>query len=186
MRIIAGKARGYRLITPKDFKIRPTSDRVKESIFNIIQNYIIDGIVIDLFAGTGSLGLEALSRNAEKVYFVDKDKDSIDIIKQNLSKMNLLAKGEIIHADVISAINNLTEKKVQADIIFMDPPYNKGLGNAALEDIDTSELLAPSGRIIIEHDKSEDMPIEMNKLHQFRRKDYGNTSVSFYKQKEEI
>lgn len=186
MRIIAGKARGLKLITPRDLQIRPTSDRVKESVFNIIQNNIYDSIIIDLFAGTGNLGIEALSRNAKKVYFIDGSKDSIDIIKENLAKTNFISQAEVISTDVVAGIYRLAEKDVQADIIFMDPPYNKGLALVALEHIASKNLLNSSGIIVVEHDKIENMPEEMDIIIRFRRKDYGNTSVSFYKQKEEI
>ncbi|AKL95523.1 RNA methyltransferase, RsmD family [Clostridium aceticum] len=186
MRVIAGEARGLRLFTPKDLQIRPTSDRVKESIFNIVQNYLYDSIVIDLFSGTGNLGIEALSRKAEKVYFVDKNQESIDIIKKNLQKTNLITKSEILQSDVISAINRLAGRNVQANIIFMDPPYKQGLAIAALEEIAKNKLLQPSGMIIVEHDKDEDMPEEIGSILQFRSKSYGNTSATFYKLKEEV
>lgn len=186
MRIIAGKARGLKLITPKNLEIRPTSDRIKESVFNIIQSSIYDSIIVDIFAGTGNLGIEALSRNAKKVYFIDRNKDSIEIIEQNLAKANFTSQAEVICGDAITGINRLIEKDVQADVIFMDPPYKKGLGVMALEHIANKKLLNSSGIIVVEHDKIENMPEETGVIILFRRKDYGNTSVSFYKQKEEI
>ncbi|AOY77360.1 16S rRNA (guanine(966)-N(2))-methyltransferase RsmD [Clostridium formicaceticum] len=186
MRIIAGEARGLRLFTPKDLQIRPTSDRVKESIFNIVQNYLYDGTVIDLFSGTGNLGIEALSRKAQKVYFVDKSQESIEIIKKNLHKTNFISKAEVLHADVVSAIHKLANKNVQADIIFMDPPYKQGLAVVALEEIIRNKLLHPLGIVVVEHDKNEDIPGEIDSILQFRCKNYGNTSATFYKQKEEV
>ncbi|MCC5911984.1 MAG: 16S rRNA (guanine(966)-N(2))-methyltransferase RsmD [Clostridiaceae bacterium] len=186
MRIIAGKARGHRLETPSNLKIRPTTDRIKESIFNIIQKHLYDSIVIDLFSGTGNLGIEALSRNSNKAYFVDNSQESIDIIKSNLDKTRLRDQGEVIRGDVRVALNKIASKGVQADIIFMDPPYKKGLVIPTLEGIQSANLLKASGIIVIDHDKTEDLPEEINELIKYRSKGYGNTTVSFYKQKEEV
>lgn len=184
MRIIAGKARGHKLITPKDFNIRPTTDRVKESVFNIIQDYIYDSIVVDLFAGTGNLGIEALSRGAQKVYFIDRCKESIKIIKENLTKTKFTMKAEVLLEDTITGLNKLCHKDVQADVIFMDPPYNKGLPAVILEKIDEKGLLHSSGIIVVEHSKEEKLPEEFNNIICIRKKDYGRISVSFYKEKE--
>jgi len=145
MRVISGIARGHRLKPPEGMDIRPTSDRVKESIFNIIQNYIIDGTVVDLFAGTGNLGIESLSRGAQKAYFVDQSRKSVEIIKYNLEKTRLISLAEIISADVSSGIKRIALKNIQADVIFMDPPYGKGLINKTINLIETNNLLKPSG-----------------------------------------
>ncbi len=186
MRIIAGRAKGYKLISPKNLDTRPTSDRVKESIFNIIQGKIYNKTVIDLFSGTGNLGIEALSRDAKMVYFVDKSRNSVNIIKKNLDNTNFLTRAEIILDDAVTAIGKLGQRNVQADIIFIDPPYNKGLGEISIEYITKHKLLNSSGIIVVEHDKHEQMPDEIHGTLVFRRKDYGNTSVSFYRQKEEV
>jgi len=185
MRIITGKVRGHKLITPKDWDIRPTSDRVKGSIFNIIQDYLYDAIVVDLFSGTGNLGIEALSRGAKKAYFIDANKESINIIRKNLYNTNLNDMAEIIHDDVIFAINKLAIKNVQADIIFIDPPYKQGLSQRALQDIAKKNILNDLGIIIVEHDKSEKLPEQIESLIKFRKKDYGSTGVSFYEEREE-
>ncbi|SDK43463.1 16S rRNA (guanine(966)-N(2))-methyltransferase RsmD [Natronincola ferrireducens] len=186
MRIIAGKARGLRLMAPKDLQVRPTSDRVKESIFNIIQNSLYDSIVIDLFAGTGNLGIEALSRNAQKAYFVEQSKTNIEIIKENLNKTRFTEIGEVINGDVIFSIHKLALKGVQGDIIFMDPPYNQGWPIKVLEEIYKKQIVTSSGIIIVEHDKNENLLDEVHGLFRFRKKDYGNTTMSFYKLREEI
>ena len=185
MRIIAGRFRGHKLIAPKNLNIRPTTDRIKESIFNIIQNHIYDSVVIYLFSGTGNLGIEALSRGATKVYFIDKNKESISIIKKNLEKIDSTNMSNIIHDNVISGIKKLSKDNVQANIIFMDPPYKKGLVENVLEHIDKSNILSSNGIIIVEEDSSEDLPENIGNLFIFRQKKYGNTSISFYKEREE-
>ncbi len=185
MRVISGKARGHKLKPPEGMDIRPTSDRVKESIFNIIQNYIMDSIVVDLFAGTGNLGIESLSRGAEKAYFVDQSRNSINIIKYNLEKTRLISSSEIITTDVLSGIRRLVGQGVKADVIFMDPPYNKGLITQTLDLIVENKLLKTSGIIVVEHDKNDDIPEEMTQLICTRKNNYGNTNISFYQLRED-
>ncbi|KAB3535220.1 16S rRNA (guanine(966)-N(2))-methyltransferase RsmD [Alkaliphilus pronyensis] len=186
MRIIAGMAKGHTLKPPKGIDIRPTSDRVKESIFNILQYNINDSIIIDLYAGTGNLGIEALSRGAQKCYFVDQDSNSIEIIKENLKKTKLSEGAEIIKSDSKAAINGFKTKNIMADLIFMDPPYDKGLIIPTLEAIGFNNVLNKEGIIIIEHDKNDSPPEAVSNLVKFRSKSFGNTCVSFYQLREEV
>ncbi|SCY85170.1 16S rRNA (guanine(966)-N(2))-methyltransferase RsmD [Alkaliphilus peptidifermentans] len=185
MRIIAGKAKGHRLMPPKGIDIRPTSDRVKESIFNVLQATVIDSIVIDLFSGTGNLGIEALSRGAEKAYLVDQSPQSINVIEENLLKTRQTEFAEVIKSDAVSAIIKLTQIKVRADLIFMDPPYGKDLIIPTLEAISTNGLLKKEGIIVVEHDKDDPPPEVVSELVQYRSKKFGNTCVSFYRLREE-
>lgn len=185
MRVIAGKAKGHRLKPPEGMDIRPTSDRIKESIFNILQTAIIDAIIVDLFSGTGNLGIEALSRGAARAYFVDKSPNSIKIIKENLSKTQLTTGSEILAVDAITAIKKLNQIKINADIIFMDPPYNKDLVQTVLEEIDSNNILKSDGIVIVEHDKKDVLKAEIGQLICYRKKDFGNTSISFYHLRED-
>jgi len=185
MRVIAGKARGHKLISPEGMDVRPTSDRVKESMFNIIQVKLMDSIVVDFFSGTGNLGIEALSRGASKAYFIDKSPKSIRIIKDNLEKTRLNLLAEVINQDSEAAVITLAAKRVQADVIFMDPPYLKGFEELMLYRIAEHELLSKDGIIVLEHDKTTLLGNEIDKFTRYRRNDYGNTSVSFYCYKEE-
>ena len=121
MRIISGKARGTKLYTLEGTNTRPTLDRVKESIFNIIQNEIEDATVLDLFAGSGAIGLECLSRGAKKAVLCDKSKEAIQIIKRNIEKTHMEEKAQIINADYENCLEKL--KNEQFDIIYIDPPY---------------------------------------------------------------
>ncbi|KXZ39614.1 16S rRNA (guanine(966)-N(2))-methyltransferase RsmD [Alkalithermobacter thermoalcaliphilus JW-YL-7 = DSM 7308] len=181
MRIISGTLRGLRLKSPKSMNIRPTSDRVKESVFNIINSNIADSFVLDLFSGTGSLGIECLSRGAYSCTFVDNSKESISILKENLNKARMLQKSDIIFSDVISALNKLAVKRDRFDIIFMDPPYLKKLIIPALETISKSEILEEDGIIIVEHDSKDVIPDKVGNLTKYREKQYSSTKISFFK-----
>ena len=149
MRVIAGKARRMSLITPKGFDVRPTTDRIKETLFNIIQNEIKDSRFLDLFAGSGGIGIEALSRGAGFCAFADKDKRSIACIRENLEHTRLQDASCVMNCDYRQALMRL-RKTDPFDIIFLDPPYGKGLEFEALGLIESERLLADEGLIIIE------------------------------------
>jgi len=154
MRVISGKARGTSLKAPEGLNTRPTTDRVKESVFNIIQSRLYDSVVIDLFSGSGNLGIESLSRNANKAYFIDNNKDSIQSIKENLKKTNLIDNSIVMQMDILSAMNKLSNQGVKANIIFLDPPYSKGLVAPTLDGIFSFELLQNDGIVVVEHKKN--------------------------------
>lgn len=149
MRVIAGTARRLQLKTLDGFETRPTTDRIKETLFNMLTPYLYDCIFLDLFAGSGGIGIEALSRGAMKAYFVDNNLNAIACIKENLKHTRLFQKGETMPVDVLTALKRL-EGNQQFDFIFMDPPYGKGLEREALEYLAGSELLAEEGVIIVE------------------------------------
>lgn len=180
LRVISGKARGLKLNAPKNEDVRPTTDRVKESLFNIISEYIIDGDVLDLFAGTGSLGIECLSRGANKSVFVDLKRSSIDIVKSNIKKARVEDNSEVLNLDYKLAIDKLKAKSYKFDMIFMDPPYYENLFIDALKKIDESNILKEDGIIIVEHDTKEEFPENIGKLTKERSKKYGNTTLTFY------
>lgn len=158
MRIIAGKFKGRSLITMKDKSIRPTTDRVKESIFNLLQGYVEDAKVLDLFAGSGALGIEAISRGASSVVFADRSNDSIETVNTNLKKVN--GKVTVIRKDFLSTIDYLSARKEKFDIIFLDPPYKQGLEVVAIEKIEESGILAEDGIIVVERSR-EDVPLSL-------------------------
>lgn len=181
MRVISGKARGLKLNTPKNQDVRPTTDRVKESLFNIINSYIIDSKILDLFAGSGSLGIECLSRGASKCIFVDISKESIDLVKSNVKKARVENESIIINADFKDAVKKLQVQKEKFDVIFMDPPYYKDMFVSALEGIDNADLLDEDGIIIIEHDTKDTFPNNIGRLEKDKSKKYGSTTLTFYK-----
>lgn len=171
MRIITGKAKGLKLKSPKGMDTRPTADRIKESLFNILSNRIefYDCKVLDLFAGTGALGLEAMSRGASNCKFIDKSTSTI--IKENIIRAKFETCTEVINGDVFNNLNG------EYDIIFCDPPYNKGLWQRALKLIDERNILSVNGVLIIEHGIDENFFEQLTKLELLKRIEYGKTTA---------
>lgn len=153
MRVIAGTCRSLPLLTPAGENTRPTTDRIKETLFNMIQGEIPGCIFYDFFAGSGGIGIEALSRGAKHAYFVENGKQALDCIKKNLNFTKLADKSTVISRDVLSAIPFLTEK---ADIIFMDPPYQLGNETSVCQILRQSGCLKEDTLIIIEAEKDRD------------------------------
>lgn len=179
MRIIAGKAGGLNLKSLKGRDVRPTLDRVKESMFNIIAFYLADAEVLDLFAGFGGLGIEALSRGARTVDFVEIAKSHLNIIKENLAKANLAEQAELHQQDVYNYLNNCSKKY---DLIFMDPPYEKKMSRKAIELIIENNLLKKDALIISERSANEKSE-EFEALEIIKNKKYGNSLLTIYKLK---
>jgi len=152
MRVITGTARGRRLKEPKNMDIRPTTDKVKESIFNILQFDIEGRRVLDLFAGTGQLGIEALSRGAKSATFVDESNEAIKIVKENLEQCKL--KGDVVRENAVTFLGQCGKY----DVVFLDPPYASGLMDAALLKIIQFDILADGGIIICETDSDKALP----------------------------
>ena len=153
MRVITGTARGRKLKEPKNMDIRPTTDKVKESIFNILQFDIEGRRVLDLFAGTGQLGIEALSRGAKSTTFVDESNEAIKIVKENLEQCKL--KGDVVRENAITFLGQCGKY----DVVFLDPPYASGLMDAALSKIIQFDILADGGIIICETDSEKALPL---------------------------
>jgi len=177
VRIISGKHKGRRLAGGKKTKVRPTSDRVKESIFNILREEVMGKRILDLFAGVGSLGIEALSRGAESVTFVDTSSPSINILKKNLKNLNLKSKSTILRMDGLRALDKL---KQNFQMIFADPPYLKGFVQRIIDSIVQSEVLEKNGVLILEHHKKETFSFPEEKLVALKQKKFGDTVISFF------
>lgn len=152
MRVIAGKARRLQLKTPEGNKVRPTSDRIKETLFNILQNDIYGCRFLDLFAGSGGIGIEALSRGASKAYFVDNSRESIKVIDYNVKHTKFIKESTILHMDYGAAIKRVASWGQKFDIIFIDPPYNDCSYENILKLIENNKILAENGIIIVEAD----------------------------------
>lgn len=180
MRVISGELKGRKLEKLEGMDIRPTSDRVKESLFNMFGIRIFDSSFLDLFAGTGAIGIEAYSRGAARIVFVDADARSIQVLKGNLQKLNILDKTEIYNIDYMNAINKLSADGRSFDIIFMDPPYLRGYEKNALKEVSDKNLLSTDGIIVVEHDLLDDMPERAGRLAIRRQKKYGKTMLTFY------
>lgn len=181
MRVISGIARGTKIESIESISTRPTLDRVKESLFNILQNNLKDKIILDLFAGSGALGIEALSRGAKKAYFNDNNSEAIKILKKNLEKTRLIQKAVVINKDYKMALKEIEEK---LDIIFLDPPYKLDLASKAIEEMIKFNLLKTESLIIIETDevKRDTEEIQkMEKLEIIDKRKYGRANLIFVK-----
>ena len=176
MRIIAGRAGGLKLKSLKGRDVRPTLDRVKESMFNIIAFDLPGAEVLDLFSGFGSLGIEALSRGAAKSDFVEINKAHLKVIEQNLKKAKLFDLAKLYNQDVYLYLKNCSQKY---DIIFMDPPYQKDMSAEAIELIIENDLLKAKGLIISERSESENVE-EYEELKIIKNKKYGNSLIIIY------
>ena len=178
MRIIAGKVGGFRLKTLTGLSTRPTADRVKESVFGILTNKLDNALVLDLFAGSGGLGLEALSRGAAHAVFVDSKTSGI--VKSNAVQTGFVNSVEVYGADVYTIINRLARDKRRFDLIFCDPPYNLGLAPKVLRELDAIDVLRAGGVFILEHSRHEKLPEELKRIVAYRSEFYGETVVSFF------
>lgn len=184
MRVISGKARGTKLSSIESLSTRPTLDRVKESLFNIIQNNLRDAVVLDLFAGSGQLGIEALSRGADKAYLCDINRDAVKMIKQNLEKTKLKDKAVVINEDYKKALRTLNTNE-KFDIIFIDPPYKEDIAVDSIIDIIHESRLKENGIMIIETDEIERDLKEINKIENIKiidQRKYGRASLIFIKE----
>lgn len=195
MRVIAGKFKGHRLFCPPGRDVRPTLDRVKEAIFSKISYLIDDSMILDLFSGCGNLGIEALSRGAEKIYFCESDPKHVNAIKKNLNDLEVNRSEVEFSGEVFKALKHFSESKKKFDIIFADPPYlqnykgkDKGsnkilIVNYLLEDSLVYDLMDQDSVLIVEHQKDIILPEDVNNLICYDRKNYGTVSVSYYKLK---
>lgn len=182
MRIISGTAKGTKLYTLEGTETRPTLDRVKEAIFSIISSDIVQAQVLDLFSGSGAIGLEFASRGAKKVYLCDKSKEACEIIKKNINKTHLEQKIELINSDYIEAIKKI--KKEQFDIIYLDPPYKTNFIKEAICEMLKSEILTETTLIIAETDEKERIIKqieEIKNIELIKEKKYGRANILFLK-----
>lgn len=179
-RIIAGSAGGITLDTLRGQKTRPTSDRAKEALFNILQGRFSGGNILDLFAGSGSLGLEAVSRGAGHCLFIDHNPKSIEILIKNIDKCRVSDKTEVICMDVMKAISAGKPGKRKYKCIFMDPPYGKNLLISTIEKISETDIMEKDSILVVEHGKGETPPKDMNGFSLLDRRNYGAVNFSFY------
>ena len=180
MRVITGKARGVQLKTPEGLLTRPTADRVKEALFSIINFDIPGANVLDLFGGTGQLGIEALSRGARKAYFVDSNPQSIAVVRDNLKSTKLEENAVVINMPNSAFLRTAREK---IDIAFLDPPYEKKLINRSLPAL--TEIMSDDGIIICEHEKTARLPEEENGFKIHKTYNYGKICLTVYRKPEE-
>lgn len=179
MRVITGSARGRRLVTLDGDDVRPTTDKVKESLFNIIQFDVEGSRFLDLFAGSGQIGIEALSRGARQAVFVDKSKKSADVVRANLKTTGLEKSAVVVNADSVGFASRRSE---QYDIAFLDPPYRTGLLQQALQAV--VSVMTDNGIIICEAPTDEQLPERVGEFAVCRKYTYGKTALTTYKKSE--
>lgn len=183
MRIITGTARGMKLKTPKGMETRPTADRIKESLFNILGGRVYGTQVLDAFAGTGNLGLEALSRGAEHAVFIDRA--TAALVKENAEHTHLAEKAEIFRGDAPVILGRLAREGRSFDLVFCDPPYRKGLWEKVLTALDTMPLLSEKAVVVVEHGRDENELPVLSRLECVRNETYGRTTqLSFFQLKD--
>ena len=178
MRVISGSARGAKLKTIEGNDTRPTTDKVKGAIFNILANDVYGKKVLDLYAGSGALGIEALSRGADMAVFAEKNAAAVEIIKKNLEHTKLVDKAKILKNDVFAVIKTASEK---FDLIFLDPPYADELAGTTIKAIDEAKILADGGIIIAETDDGQTLPETVGEIRLYDKRKYGRVNINFYK-----
>ena len=180
MRVIAGSARSLKLTAPEGLEVRPTTDRIKETLFNILSPDIYGCRFLDLFCGSGAIGIEALSRGARKAVFVDNNTKSLECTRKNLMFTKLADGAEVIKSDSVSVINRLKIENRRFDIIFMDPPYDRGFEKSVLEQEAFCDILDEDGIVIIEASADTGFGyIEGCGLEIYREKSYGSNKHVF-------
>lgn len=180
MRIIGGQARGRRIHTLKGMRLRPTADRVKEALFNILPPDFPGARVLDLFAGSGSLSLEALSRGAASVVLVESSRDAARLIDRNLKNLEFSDRAEIWVQPVNAALRQLRARRMKFDLVFLDPPYDEGWVGKVLASIDEGRVLRTAGVVIAEHSRREPVAGRYGSLALGDQRAYGDTRLSFF------
>ena len=179
MRIIAGTARGRSLKLPKNATLRPTSDRVKETLFNVLGQFFDGERVLDLYAGVGSLSLEALSRGASHVTCVEKDRWNAEALLANASTLGFADRVTLLQVPVERVWSRLANGRFQ--LVFSDPPYASGAGAQTLQSLASPGLVEPGARVVLEHDKREETPERAGPFEREDLRAFGDTVLSFYR-----
>ncbi|HTR48439.1 MAG TPA: 16S rRNA (guanine(966)-N(2))-methyltransferase RsmD [Verrucomicrobiae bacterium] len=182
MRVIAGKFRSRALKGPGTMRLRPTSDRLRETLFNVLGPAVEDSLFIDLYAGTGAVGIEAVSRGARQVILVESNAKAARLIQQNLAALGIRAEAELIEADAIASLKRISARHLLADFIFLDPPYDEAdEPDRLLEFLDASHVVAPQGVVIVEHRTGAELPDRLDRLECVRELEQGDATLSFYR-----
>ena len=180
MKIISGSLKGRTIEGYNIEGTRPTMDRVKESLFGMIQDYIKESTVLDLFAGSGNLGIEAISNGANICYFIDNNKEAIQVLNKNITTLNIKNKSRVILSDWKKALNTFYTQNIKFDLIFIDPPYDYDVYEKILNKVSTLHLLTDSGLLILEHHNLH-LPTTYQNLTLYKERNYGNKSINIYK-----
>ena len=180
MRIVAGEFKGRRIETPKGYDVRPTTEKVKEALFSMLSNLMEDSTCCDLFSGTGNLGLEAISRGAERCIFCDNSGESVRLIRKNIEYCRATDRAVLMPGGFEKCLKKMDEEGLKADIFFLDPPYREGLYERCLELIRELELLKEGGVIVCEHARNDSFPDVFCGFGKYKEKNYGSITLSLY------
>lgn len=180
MRIIAGSFKGRKLESPEGRDTRPTADKVKEAMFSILMNDIEGKKYCDLFAGSGSLGIEALSRGAEFCYFSETSKQAFSCLLRNIKLCGAQEYSKVFAAGYEMAIERLVKEEEKIDVFLLDPPYGRNLVEIAVKKIAESDILAKEGLVVIEHDKADNTPDCIGRLKKIKQRKYGRVVISIF------
>lgn len=181
MRVIAGAFKSRRLKGPGKLRLRPTSDRLRETLFNVLGPAIQDSLFIDVYAGTGAIGIEAASRGARDVILIESHKKTARLARENTEALRPQANVQIIEEDALRGLERLAAKHLLADFIFLDPPYSEAEEYLRILDfLDSSHLVAPYGMVIVEHRKKTELPSRFDRLERTRLLEQGDAALSFY------
>ncbi|MFC2077409.1 16S rRNA (guanine(966)-N(2))-methyltransferase RsmD [Candidatus Bipolaricaulota bacterium] len=185
MRIIAGSKRGRRLVDWEESGIRPVRDFVRHALFSIVADFVPEAVCLDLYAGTGSLGLEALSRGARSCLFVDHSRQACGVIRRNLEALDLLASGEVFEGDSVGAIERYVKRGRRFDLVFIDPPYELGLVPTTMEALADGRALSEDPVVVAATGKREEARTAYGALSLADRRRYGDNLLLFYRLTEE-
>ncbi len=187
LRVIAGSARGKKLKAPAGINTRPVTDMIKEAIFNVLGQDMDDVRFLDLFAGSGSMGIEALSRGAARVVFIDRDSGSVRIIKENLENCGFQTDNyQVYKNDVFKAVDILEKKNEKFDFIYVDPPFtDEEIFDRIMQRLDQAHLLTEEGILLIRTRRKKSLTEGLEHLVKYRMNDYGESTLHYYKREEE-
>lgn len=182
VRVIAGQYRSRRLKGAGMLRLRPTSDRLRETLFNVLGPTIDDSLFVDLYAGTGAVGIEAISRGAREAVFVESHRSAVRLVKENLQTLGIGAGAEVIEADAIRGLERLAARRLVPDFIFFDPPYEDSEAyTSVLEFLDESHLVGPYSLVIAEHRNKVELPERLANIERTRLLEQGDAALSFYR-----
>ncbi len=182
MRVITGKARGAKLNTLEGIQTRPTAEKVKEAVFSSLFDKVNCDNVLDVFAGSGQMGIEALSRGAKFAVFVEQDRKAVAIVKGNIKTAKLEGQSAVFPTDAFSFFKS---NRTKFDLVFLDPPYNKGLVVSALKAMSEAGTVADGGTVVCESDKIDEIPETVGAFKMYKQAFYGRTVISYFVMEEE-